>query len=84
MPEEDYVLDEANVPIAIGGFNFDSSVTVLQLEDFNLIHRIFKQEKYVYGVGLAYRQRDSLNINALGGVINGVEFRQSLIDYYPR
>jgi hypothetical protein len=84
FPEEDYSVDELNVPLNIGGFSFDSSVTVLELEDFNLIHRIFKEEKYVYGLGLAYRQRDSLNINGLGYVTNGVEFRQSLIDYFPK
>jgi len=84
LPEEDYTVDEANVPLDIGTFAFDSSVIVIQLEDFNLIHRIFREEKYVYGVGLAYRQRDSLNINALGYITNGIEFRQSLIDYSPR
>ena len=84
LPEEDYTIEEANVPLAIGGLNFDSSLTVLQLEDFNLIHRIFKQEKYVYGVGLAYRQRDSLNINQLGFITNGVQFKQSIIDYFPK
>jgi hypothetical protein len=84
LPEEDYSIDEANVPLAIGGFSFDSSVTVLQVEDFNAIHRIFKQEKYVYGIGLAYRERDSLNINGNAHITNGVEFRQSLIDYSPR
>lgn len=84
FPQEDYTIEDANIPLTIGGFNFDSSVTVLQLEDYNLIHRLFKQEKYVYGVGLAYRQRDSLNINALGSITNGIEFRQSLIDYSPR
>jgi hypothetical protein len=36
------------------------------------------------GLGLAYRQRDSLNINGLGLVTNGIEFRQSIIDYSPR
>ena len=84
LPEEDYSIDEMNVPLSLGGLDFDSSVTVLELEDYNLIHRIFKQEKYVYGIGLAYRQRDSLNINGLGYVTNGVEFRQSIIDYFPR
>ncbi len=84
LPEEDYNMEEVNVPLSMGGFNFDSSLTVLQLEDFNLIHRLFKQEKYVYGLGLAYRQRDSLNINTFGQILNGVEFHQSIIDFSPR
>ncbi|MEO8088163.1 MAG: hypothetical protein ABI763_15190, partial [Bacteroidota bacterium] len=88
FPEEDYSIEEANVPLNIGGFNFDSSVTVLQLDDPNQIHRLFKQEKYVYGLGLVYRERDSLNIisvNQLNYQIkNGIEFRQSIIDFSPR
>lgn len=84
MPEEDYSIEEANQPLSIGGFSFDSSMTVLELDDFNLLHQIYKQEKYVYGVGLAYRQRDSININGLGNITNGIQFRQSMIDYSPR
>jgi len=84
LQEEDYSIEEANTPLSIGGYNFDSSVTVLELQDANLIHNIFKEEKYVYGLGLVYRQRDSLNINGLGIITNGVEFHQSLIDYSPR
>jgi hypothetical protein len=83
LPEEDYTIQEANVPITIGGFSFDSSVTVLQLDDLNAIHHLYKEEKYVYGVGLAYRQRDSLNLDMFQ-ITNGIEFRQTLIDYFPR
>ena len=72
-----------NVPINIGGFSFDSAVTVLEYSDFNLIHHIFKEAKYAYGLGLVYRERDSLNIEN-GLVTNGVEFRQTIIDYSPR
>lgn len=84
LPEEDYSVDEANVPIDIGGFNFDSSVTVIELADSNALHKIFKKEKYAYRLGLVYRQRDSLNLTQLGNITNGVEFHQSLIDYSPR
>jgi hypothetical protein len=84
LPPEDYTIEEAHVPLSIGGFTFDSAVTVLQLDDANLIHRIYKEEKYVYGIGLAYRQRDSLNVTLFGEITNGIEFRQTLIDYSPR
>ncbi|CAN5563710.1 hypothetical protein BH11BAC1_BH11BAC1_04160 [soil metagenome] len=83
FPEEDYSIEEANVPLTIGGFNFDSCVSVLELDDSVAIHKIYKQEKYVYGLGLVYRQRDSLNIENYK-ILNGIEFRQSIIDYSPR
>ncbi len=87
LSEEDYMYEEVDAPLSIGGFNFGSSLTVLQMEDFNLIHQILKKEKYVYGVGLAYRERDSLNVVVVQNityVTNGVEFRQSMIDYSPK
>ena len=83
FPEEDYTYTEVNEPLSLSNLEFDSSLTVVQLEDFNLIHRIFKQEKYATGVGLIYSERDSLNINALGNITNGFEFRQQVIGYSP-
>lgn len=78
---EDYLYSDIHVPSTIGSLSFDSTVTVLQLQDFNLIHRIFKQEKYANHVGLIYKQKDSLNINGIGQVKNGIEFKETISSY---
>jgi len=84
LPEEDYSIEEVNEPISIGSFDFDSSLTVLEADDFNLIHRVYKESKYAYGVGLISRERDSVNLTQFGEITNGVEFMQTIIDYSPR
>ena len=85
FPPEDYSIEEANVPLTIGNFDFDSSLSVLEADDLNLIHRIYKESKYAYGVGLISRERDSVNLTQLEGKItSGIEFQQTIIDYSPR
>lgn len=87
FPPEDYSIEEANTPLSIGNFNFDSSLTVLENHDFNNIQRIHKESKYVYGLGLAFRERDSVSIVSIHQTFeikSGIEFRQSIIDYSPR
>ena len=83
IPEENYSYTEVHVPLSIAGFSFDSSVTVLQKEDINLIHQIFKQEKYVSGLGMVYKEVDSLNLNGYHDTTNGFEYRMTLKDYFP-
>ncbi|MCX6291883.1 MAG: hypothetical protein NT126_08975 [Bacteroidetes bacterium] len=78
---EDYSYDDIHVPSTINTLYFDSTVTVLQLLDDNLIHRIYKAEKYANHVGLVYKQKDSLNINSIGQVTNGVEFKESILSF---
>jgi len=86
LPEEDYTIQEVNAPINIGNFSFDSSMTVLETNDDNLLRRIFKESKYAYGIGLISRERDSLNLTdpPFSQVKNGYEIRQTIIDYFPR
>jgi len=86
FPPEEYSIEEANTPLSIGNFNFDSSLTILELNDDNLIHRIFKQSKYVYGIGLVSRERDSVNLTPppFFEITNGIEYKQTIIDYSPR
>jgi hypothetical protein len=78
FPREDYSYTDVHVPSTVGSLNFDSVVTVLQFKDDNLIHRVFKQEKYANHVGLVYKQNDSLNINTIGQVTNGIEFKETI------
>jgi hypothetical protein len=79
--EEDYLYTDIHVSATIGSLSFDSSVTVLQAQDYNVLHRIFKQEKYANHVGLIYKQKDSLNINGIQQVTNGFEYKETIESY---
>ena len=80
-PSENYSFDQIHQRLTIGSFSFDSTVTVNQFERISLIDRIIRKEKYAFTVGLVSKQRDSLNINILGQITNGVEFFQSINSY---
>jgi hypothetical protein len=79
--EEDYSYTDIHVPATINGLSYDSTVTVLQLDENNVLHKIFKQEKYANRVGMIYKQKDSLNLNGILQVINGYEYKEILQSY---
>jgi len=79
--EDDYTFSAIHEPAVIGGYSFDSTVTVIQEEFISLINRSIRNEKYANGVGLVAIRRDSLNVNAFGGILNGVEFLQTVNSY---
>jgi hypothetical protein len=79
--DEEYVYTDIHVPATINNLSFDSVVTVLQLDDDNVLHRIFKQEKYANHVGMVYKQKDSLNLNGILQITNGFEYKETLQSY---
>jgi hypothetical protein len=84
FPEEDYSYTDIHVPYSISSFDFDSTLKVLQNDDANLIHQIYKEEKYAKNVGMIYKQRDSLNVYSVNGQIrisNGFEYKESISAY---
>jgi hypothetical protein len=81
LPYEEYYYSEISEPTTLGAFSFDSTLLVTQTEFISLINRIIKKERYAFEVGLIFKQNDSLNVNPLGQVLNGIEFRQTLYDY---
>ncbi len=83
-PEEEYSYDDLNEPAQFGSLVFDSTVKVVQNEFVSLINRIEKNEVYATGVGMIYKQLDSLKtVNTPNGlvILNGLEYRQTIKDY---
>jgi hypothetical protein len=56
MEDWEYELQTLNVPKTIGNISFDSTLTVLQYDDENLIEKSLSTETYAEGVGLAYKE----------------------------
>lgn len=56
MDDWDYQITELDAAKSINGLNFDSTLTVLQHDEENLIEKKYGQEVYAKNVGLVYRQ----------------------------
>ncbi|HNQ62062.1 MAG TPA: hypothetical protein PKJ62_06710 [Bacteroidia bacterium] len=83
LEEETYSYEEFHVPTTIGGVTFDSTLTVVQIEEENFIERIYGKEKYATGVGMIFKQRDNLG-KRNGIVVKGLEYKMTLRDFGPR
>jgi hypothetical protein len=78
---DDFRYEDVNVPMTVGTNHFDSTATVSQVEFISLINRIISKEVYAFSVGMVSKQKDSININGLGQVLNGIEFQQTVNSY---
>jgi hypothetical protein len=62
---DDYRITSLDEPLSLGALNFDSSLTVTQLNADNLIESRYYIEQYVKGTGMVYKeQTDSLQNNS--------------------
>ncbi len=52
----EYEVTSIDVPMTFGSQVFDSTVTVLQIEDENLIEKKYSEESYAKGVGLIFKE----------------------------
>jgi len=82
---EEYSYSGIYSSLAIGGFQFDSTVTVVQNDFTSNINRILKKEIYSNHIGMVYKQRDSLNtVNLPSGsvlILNGFEYKLTVNSY---
>jgi hypothetical protein len=54
-------IESVDTPDAIGNLNFPEVLTITYADDNNLVERRFFQEKYVKGIGLAYKSIEILD-----------------------
>ncbi len=78
----DYEYTAINEPASVGNLNFDSTLTVLQYDDFgeNIIERIRFEERYAVGAGLYYKENINQNLTS-GIIVDGYIYRETLISY---
>lgn len=82
--EELYTYDDLFDDKTVNGYSFDSTVTVVQNDFVSSINRIYKIEQYASGVGVIYKQTDSVRTaNTPTGMIilNGYEYKVRVTDY---
>ncbi|REJ82449.1 MAG: hypothetical protein DWQ44_12365 [Bacteroidetes bacterium] len=83
LSEELYSYESFHEENLVGSFSFDSTLTVLQVDEDNFVERIFGKEIYAVGVGMIFKQRDDLG-KRNGLVVKGLEYKMTLRDYGPR
>ena len=78
--EEIYSYEYFHIPGSYQSMEFDSTLSVLQIDEDNFIEKIFKQEIYAAGAGLVYKEVANLGkINGI--VVSGYEYQMEIKNY---
>ena len=81
---QEYVYTDAHVPFTINNLSFDSTATVLQLDDENAIERKYYTEQYATNVGMIYKENINLEIDFNNTTVKkGFIYKETLISYTP-
>lgn len=83
LPELNFRYKNLFEPFEVNNLLYDSTVTIAQIDEENLIERFFAEEKYASGIGMIYRKDISLNTKLDGEIINGYEATFRLLDFQP-
>jgi hypothetical protein len=83
LDAQDYQVKTLNTPETLGSLSFDSTMTVLQADDDNLVSKLYGIEKFATGVGLYYRQNINLNyIFPTNAIQSGYIYTETLTSYF--
>ncbi|MCB0396683.1 MAG: hypothetical protein KDD36_08525 [Flavobacteriales bacterium] len=80
-PKWEFRYEKIHSPADLGAIHFDSTVTVLQIDEANLIEQQYAQEIYAKGVGLVYRKQHYLETEVDGTIIGGYDFTFKVINW---
>ncbi|RKD19516.1 hypothetical protein BCY91_13000 [Pelobium manganitolerans] len=67
LGEQDYVIEAEVAPLQLNGFEFDSTVTVKEIDEFNLIEEDLALSVYAKHVGLVQKTVTSIGKNIENG-----------------
>jgi hypothetical protein len=72
----EYELTEVDIPFMLNGFSFDSTLTVLQADDENLLEKTYSEERYAKGVGLIYKKLVHLTTQRVDPISQQLPFEE--------
>ena len=78
--EELYYYDYFHESDVLNGLSFDSTLSVIQIDENNFVETIYGNEKYAAGVGMIYKERNDLG-KTNGQVVKGLEYRMVVVEY---
>jgi hypothetical protein len=80
LVEEDAFYEYFHEADLVNGVSFDSTLSVIQIDENNYVERLYGNEKYASGVGLIYQERKNLG-KKNGIVVKGLDYKMQVIGY---
>ncbi len=81
FPEKRYRLENLHQSAVIAGINYDSTIRVNQLDEFNEIERFLEEEIYAARVGLVYQRKLAVQTEFGGEIRSGYDRSMELIEF---
>lgn len=82
LTKENYKYTAVNEPATQNNLYFDSTLTVLQQDYEDLLSKQFAVEKYAAGVGMIYKEQDSIKFDYLTQTITSRKlYKETLISF---
>lgn len=78
--EEIYYYDYFHQPATYNSLIFDSTISIIQIDENNYVEKMYGHEVYATGVGLIFKERDELG-KQNGIVVKGLEYKMQVKDY---
>lgn len=78
--QKEYEILSSDQAELVNNHSFDSVVTILQTEQKDFIRYIYEVEKYARGVGLVYKERDSIYHGGTADFV-GYMFKQKIVSH---
>jgi len=80
LDEEMYYYDYFHEPGTYNSCHFDSTISIIQIDENNYVQKKYGHEVYATNVGLILKEVDDLG-KENGVVVNGMEYRMKVISY---
>lgn len=78
LDPQEYKITSVHQPDSNPWLQFDSTLTVLQEDDFSAIYDRFAQEKYASGTGMYYRHQTNVETTPNGQIVSGFKYTARL------
>lgn len=80
--EQEYIIEDGILPLTVNSLSFDSTVTVKEIDEFNLIREDLVKTTYAKNVGLVQKTVTAVDKNISTGVItNGSVYSYKLSSF---
>ena len=78
---QEYEYDQINQADVVGGIAFDSTLTVIQMDETNAIYIKYEIEKYATGVGCIYKVNNRIDLEPFGGMKSQSLYSETIVSW---
>ena len=80
-PESEFYIDKLHAPASYGAYQFDSTITIMQEEQINLVNSFKGLECYAKNTGLIYKEKERLSNLTDPAKITGYTYSMTLLSF---